>query len=374
MNITVKNKDSIGSGQMAVLFFIFSTGSSIINIPGPLIGVAKNAAWVSLLISLCGGILILLCMLYLQRLYPGMSFMDISNKTVGSWLTAGMVFLTVIFMLHMCTGIVIDVGLFLKTSMMRETPLYIFYMFILVLVAATVRCGLNVMARMFIMLIITVMLFTIAVWLLAIPDYQPHLLLPVMPDGIKPILHGAFIGFGFPYEEIFLFVFMFPYVKQETRKGLSRNLLLALLINGTTLVISAVSTIMIFGPMAGERKYSLYEVARTIEVQEIIQRIESVVGMSLIAGSFMKTAITLFILNKVCNRLFRIQSDKLLVYPLAFISFVLALNFKGDARWVDIVSHIHPLWAAVSMTIPLLLVTLTAAVRNRFQKSADPYA
>ena len=58
---------------MSVLFFSFMTGSSIVNIPGPLIGYAKNGAWISLLLSITAGVLFLSCILFfvskISRLY-----------------------------------------------------------------------------------------------------------------------------------------------------------------------------------------------------------------------------------------------------------------------------------------------------------------
>lgn len=47
-----------------VCFFTYMTGSSIINIPSPLIGKAESGAWLSLLISGGLGIALLVCMLF----------------------------------------------------------------------------------------------------------------------------------------------------------------------------------------------------------------------------------------------------------------------------------------------------------------------
>lgn len=56
------------------------------------------------------------------------------------------------------------------------------------------------------------------------------------------------------------------------------------MILGITLVTSIVCSIMALGPLADELKYSLYQLARLIFIGEIIDRIESVIGISLIMG------------------------------------------------------------------------------------------
>lgn len=61
------DKQTVSAFQMGVLFFVFMTGSSIINIPGALIGKANNGAWLSLLLSGGIGFLILACILFLHR-------------------------------------------------------------------------------------------------------------------------------------------------------------------------------------------------------------------------------------------------------------------------------------------------------------------
>jgi spore germination protein KB len=357
-------KEEISSRQLAVLLFSFLTGSAIVNLPGPVIALAKSDAWLSLLLAFCGGILVLLCMLYLNKLYPSLGFLDMSSKIVGRPIAIGFVILLLPFLIHMSVGISLDIGLFVKGSLMRETPLYIFCGCVFALSALTVRCGIEVIARMFTLLIVIVMLFTISVWLLAIPDYQPLMLLPIMPDGLQPVLKGAYSSFGFPYCEIGLFLFLLSYVRADQQVKLKKSLLLATTINGATLIFSILSTIMIFGPMAGERRYSIFEVARVVEVQEIVQRIESVIGMSLIAGSYMKATLALFIFNRACSELFKLRDPNILVYPLTFICFLVAISFKGDIRWVYMVTVIHPLWVMSVLLGPILVLVIVARIKR----------
>ncbi len=47
----MKKGITVSSRQMATLFLSFLTGSAIVNIPAPLTGAAKSAAWVSLWMS-----------------------------------------------------------------------------------------------------------------------------------------------------------------------------------------------------------------------------------------------------------------------------------------------------------------------------------
>lgn len=361
----MNKQETVSPRQMGVLFFVYMTGSSIINIPAPLIGKAENGAWLSLLISGSIGMVLLGCMLFLHQRYPDLSYVEYSRKLIGAWPTIIISVLPLSFMLHMLTAIVLDIGLFMRSSMLRETPVYAFTSLVYMVAALSVRAGLEVMARMFTIIMVMVVIFVSAVLLLGMENYNPGFLKPFLSHGMKPILNGAFFSFGFPYAEVFLFAMLFPFVRKNLTGKLNRIMFTSLFFNILTLCISTICTIMLFGPLAGVKKYSMYELARTVDVQEIITRIESVIGMSLIAGSYMKTTITLYVLSLYLTHLFKLKDYRTIVMPIALIAFLNTLvGFSSDMQWVEIVSVVHPLWDAIAYALPLLLITFIAMFRK----------
>jgi spore germination protein KB len=363
----MKAQEHISAYQMSFLLFTFMTGSSLVNIPGPLIGYAKNGAWISLLLSMTAGMAVLSCILFLHRKFPEQSFIESSRATVGNWVTAVFAVPFIWFQFHMTGGIVLDIGLFMTSSMMRQTPLYIFTLSIFIVVALTVRSGIETMARMFVVPMLFVLAFVFLIIVLASSNYDIAHLLPVMPDGIKPVLLGAYFSYGFPYVEIAVFAMLLKYVRTSEYAMLRKSAYFVVLFNGLCLIMATLSTILVFGPMAGERKYSMFEVARTVDLLEVVTRIESVIGFSLIINSFMKASIMLFILNQTFTQLFKLRDDRILVFPLALVSFLFSMLFisKGEVRWVNAVSVLHPLEATVGYLLPLLTVTAVAAFKKR---------
>lgn len=359
-------QQTVSSFQLGVIFFAYMTGSSIINIPGPLVGRAGNGAWLSLLISGAVGIGMVACLLYLNRRYPSLSFVEYSQRLIGTWLTFILSIFTVSFLLHMISGIVLDIGLFMVSSMMRETPLYVFTILVFTVSAATAQAGIEVIARMFALISIVISLMIGMVLLLALNHYDPSLLLPIMPDGLKPILHGAYFSFGFPYVEVFVIAMLLPFVNKETSHNLPRTILLSVALNVFIICISTVCTMMAFGPLAGKRPYALFSLAHIVEFQEIVQRIESIIGISLILGSFMKTTVVLFVLNLYLKQLFKLKSNGNFVMPLALLGFMISLvGFDGNAEWVEVVSVLHAVWGSAAFVLPLLVVLTVSAIRGK---------
>ncbi|WP_328285210.1 GerAB/ArcD/ProY family transporter [Paenibacillus alkaliterrae] len=354
--------------QLGVLFFVFMTGSSMINIPGPLIGKAGNGAWLSLLISGGIGFGMMSMLLYLHRRFPDLTYVEYSRKLVGSVLAVILSVLPITFLFQMQSAIVTDVGLFMISSMLRETPMYAFTFPVFVIAALTARAGIEVMVRMFTLILLLTSFFIFIVLLLAIQDYDPSLLLPVLPKGIKPVLHGAYFTFGFPYVEIFLFGMLLPFVVKDPEKkvSISRTMFISLSLNVFTLCTATVCAIMVFGPYAADKPYVIFAMARIVEFEEIIQRIESIIGMSLILGSYMKTSVTLYVLSLFVSQLFQLKESGTIVMPLALFGFLTGLvTFDGSTQWGGIVATIHPVWAGAVFLMPLLLLTVVALIRKR---------
>ncbi|MFC5651479.1 GerAB/ArcD/ProY family transporter [Paenibacillus solisilvae] len=50
-------------------------------------GAAQNGAWLSVIIAIALAMLLLACILYLNRRYPGLTFVDYSRQALGKWLS-----------------------------------------------------------------------------------------------------------------------------------------------------------------------------------------------------------------------------------------------------------------------------------------------
>jgi spore germination protein KB len=140
--------------------------------------------------------------------------------------------------------------------------------------------------------------------------------------------------------------------------------------NGAVLITSTLCTIMELGPMAAEKKYSIFVSAQMVEVGDIIERIEAVVGMAMIAGSLMKATITVYIIQLIITELFGLRNDRLLTNPLCVTCFLLALTLPDSLQeWEEMVLVVHPLWVAGVYVLPLLIVAAVTFFKDIF---ADP--
>ena len=357
-------KQTISAGQLAILYICFMVGSSIINIPNPMIRFAGNMAWLSVLVSTAIGMLLMSLVLYLFRCYPDDVYTVYLNRVYGRWIAGVFTVLLMLLLLLMFSYIVLDIGYFFTNTMMVETPMYVFNALTIITAAYAVHAGIEVMGRMFILLMASMMLAIVVIVFLAVPISRPEALLPLYVD-IKHMLHGIYFSFGFPFGELFLFSAILPFVRKESRQHAGKWMYAMTALCGILLIVVILITVMTHGPMAGDRKFSLYAVARLIKIGQFMIGLEAIVGIALIAGSFMKATIALFILNHVTARFFKLDDDQLLLPAISYVAFLLTMTmFRSEAEFSFAVNTVWTLIVMAFGIVPFVLAALITFVKR----------
>ncbi|OUM97363.1 MAG: hypothetical protein A9Z00_13150 [Thermobacillus sp. ZCTH02-B1] len=214
------------------------------------------------------------------------------------------------------------------------------------------------------------MLLAVAViFILAIPLARPETLLPLFPEGIMPILHGFYFSFGFPFGELVLFAVILPFVRKESRRHAGKWLFAMTALSGFLLLAVILITEMTLGPLAGDRRFSLYAVGRLIKIGDFMIGLEAIVGIALIAGCFMKAAVVLYILNYTASRFFGLDDDKPLLPAIAFISFLLSVTmFQSEAEFDEAVTVFWPFIVITVVVFPMLLAALVTLAKRSLGK------
>ncbi len=358
-------RDTVTPWQMSVLLFAFMTGSSIVFVPGILVGFAHNGAWISLLVSMSASLALIGCVAYLHRRHEGLTYVQYSRKTVGKLGAAMLAAPLALYLTLIVAWVTMGVSDFMNSTSMRNTPPYVFHSLILATAAMTVRSGFEVMTRITVLQIGILLFFVVCILVLSAPNYNPDYLLPVLPEGLLPVLHGSYFTYGFPHAEVVVFAMLLYRTKHSPHAALRNGLFVAVLANGILLLVSTLCAIMVFGPVTTEMKYSLFGVSRLIDIGEFFQRIESVIGISLIAGSYLKTTIALYALNALVTQLFRLKDEKLLVLPLTAICFLTTLvMFENDAEFIAKFTEVLPVINVFCAVLPLLLVFALSVIRK----------
>ncbi|MFC4302607.1 GerAB/ArcD/ProY family transporter [Cohnella boryungensis] len=356
----MKAHNTVDGIQIAGLMIAYTTGSSIVFIPNPISEAAGNVSWLSTLLSFSFGLIVLFCTLYLYRVHQGQDLITYSRMLLGRFVSCLVAITVAGLLLFALPAVVAGIGDFLSNVMMTETPVYVFNSLSFFTIALTARAGLKDMARAFVLLVFIMLVIALLILLLALPLYKPAFFLPFLPDGIRPVLHGTFLSSGFPFGEIFLFAMIYPFFRPDKRSFSTKPMYIAYCISGTLLFLCVLCTSLTFGPATGYYKYSLYSLASEIHVAELLQRIEAIVGIALIIGSYMKASIFLFMLNQVVIKLLKIKDEAALIYPITLVSLFLSLTLFKDPS--DFNDQIYVLWPFAIIFVGCSLIVLLAII------------
>lgn len=361
------NKETISTGQLAGLILSTTVGSGIVYIPNPLTAIARQQAWISMIAAFLFGCAVLGCLVFMQRrMQEGTSFFRHAGRTIGRPLAAVAALILVSLLLFAVPAIVAGIANFFTGVMMKETPAYVFSATSLVVSALTVRAGLEVMARMFVLLAGIMLAVTLAVMLLAAPGYHLEFLMPLAPQSVKPLLHATLVAAGFPFGEVLLYGVLLPCVKVSRPGDLVKKLFGAYAVSGAMLTMSVLCTILAFGPAAGSFQYSLYRLASEVQIAEIIQRIESVIGIIMILGSYMKATVFLYILNVLAAECLGLSDMRVSVFPLALICIFLSLTMFDNPA--DFYTQVYVIWPFMVVAVGCsLILALTVATWVQFR-------
>ncbi|MDG0808874.1 GerAB/ArcD/ProY family transporter [Cohnella rhizosphaerae] len=312
------------------------------------------------------GAVYLACILYLYRKNPERSLLESARRAFGKLPAGALMLPFIVLMFWNVAGIVSEIGLFFKSTMLKETPTSVVHALMFVMIALTARAGIVVVARMSALLLALMIAFIFIVLIMVSNLFQPEFLLPLLPSDTGAVFRAAYIAYGFPYSELIVFAFILQLVRREEASKVGKHLYIALAVNGLLLLLSLVCSLLVLGPLTGDLKYSLFQLARLIVIREFVERIESVIGFSLIVGFYFKATILLLILVRTVVEWLNLRDERLFTLPVAFVCLLLSITtYTKESSLNEMVNVVWPLLNNFCYVLPMLLVVAATLFRRR---------
>ncbi|TMU87245.1 spore gernimation protein [Bacillus sp. BHET2] len=352
-------KGKISLRQFTVLVLLYTVGSTILIIPSILTSVAKQDAWIAGFIGLGGGVVAVFLYSSLASKFPGKNFSQILEQLLGKWVgkTVSLVYLlTFVFLL--CLFVLRDIGDFMVSVMMVETPIEVIHFTFLVVVIFAVRQGLETLSR-------TAELFlpwTFFLFLILVFAVSPHIdfnaARPVMEFGLKPVLNASISFLTFPFLELIVFLMIIPYVNtQHIRKGF----LTGTLIGGGSLILISILSILVLGVVdTSESVYSSYDLAKQINLGGFIQRVEAMMAFLWFTTVFMKLTILTYVVSLGLAQTLELHDHKVLTLPLALIMYVFSIDLFPNISFLIEFTQTMQIYVLIyGAVFPIILIILS---------------
>ncbi|MFC5648683.1 endospore germination permease [Paenibacillus solisilvae] len=362
----MRDTEKITGTQLGLLLYIYVLSTLILSVPGVMVKLAKQDAWLSVFPSALTGLLTIWVMITLANRYPGLTIIQYSSKIIGKWPGKCLgVYLSYYWFSFIGVLLYGHAG-YVHTFLLPITPIWVGTLTILILSGLAVFAGIEVIGRCNEFLTPIIIAFLIPLFILAIGDSDPGQLKPVLAEGIVPVLKGAFVPSGF-MSQFFLLGWFLPFLNQP-KKALKISLISLLGIVLFLFVINLL-TIMVLGPITGKLNYAFSSLIQYIGVQGSFERLEAFTVTIWVMGLFVKLSVTLFMLCYSLSQLFGIRSYRDIIAPVTLLSMVGSVwIFKNSAEYQSYIS-IYSFNAFFTQNLLPLALLLIDSLKRSVNKS-----
>jgi spore germination protein KB len=270
--------ERISTHQFLTLGAAVLMGATFLPVASLVTGVGGRDGWMSVLPGFAVGIPYGLMVLSLVERYPHKNLLQISETLFGKWIgkIIGVIYILITGYLG---GLLLgQVGDIYQTSIMPLTPISVFYLGGLLLVFYLVRSGIEVFARFSEVIFPVIVIALVLNVGLSIPRIEQGELLPILSEGLKPLLWGGIKVLPFAMEFILFLagiVAFLPTGKQELGQ-LKKRLWRTVFLVGTLNTLVVLMQILVFGPAETIRLvYGLLVLGKLVEISRTVTGIES---------------------------------------------------------------------------------------------------
>ncbi|WP_066502140.1 GerAB/ArcD/ProY family transporter [Abyssisolibacter fermentans] len=280
---------------------------------------------------------------------------DIHRYAYGKFLGNIVNLLYISYAFYLGSTVVNEYGEFLITISMPETPMIIPMIFMCLLCAWIVKSGISVLGRWSNLFFFFNAPLPILTMFLVLPLMNIYNILPIMYNGITPILKGTLYSLALPFGEgiiIFMLNFTLP-----SKKSSYKIFTYSILISGLNLAFVSIIQILVMGfDMYIMTYFPSHAVASKISIGQFIERLEMIMLAATTTAGFLKISICLFASVNGITDILNIKNYKTIVIPCSLL--MICLGYFVHPSIMDLMDMYVKYWGYYSgffcMLIPLI--------------------
>ncbi|CAH2215321.1 GerAB/ArcD/ProY family transporter [Tepidibacter aestuarii] len=355
------NKETFSNIQGISSIVLFMSGtSSIVTLALE----AKQDIWLATILSLSMAIIIAFILIRLHSIFQEKNLFDMLEICFGKFIGKGIILLYIWFIFHEGAQVLMNTSQFITFTSFSKTPEIISRILFLFVCTWAAKEGIEVICRLSNFLLFIFIASVLIVVLLLIPKMDINNLEPVLNNGVKPIMQGAFASFSFPFGEIVILTMFFSNFK--TKESPFRIYILGLLVSGIIVLTLSLATVLTLGPdEASNTFFPTYITVARINIA-FIQRTEIISALIFVLGGFIKLSIILVAICKGIIRVFNFTNYPFLVTPISILMINLSFFLHGSRmdliKWNE---EIFPYYALPFEVIFPILLFAIAEIQKR---------
>ncbi|MGF7030562.1 spore germination protein KB [Paenibacillus mucilaginosus] len=330
---------------------------------------ASRDSWLSLLCAAVPALLAAYLTARLSQRFPGQSPVEYARTILGRWLGSAVSALFIFYLFHDATLSIRGFGEFFTSAITPRTPILVYMTAIIILAGYAVRSGIEVISRTNQMFLVMIIPVGILASILTHKDKDYRNFLPVLENGLQPVLMGALTLLSL-YSTFIILGMLLPFAPREGRIGRASMATMLILV------------VMFLGPLTGpvaifgaERSMGLsfpsFQILRDIKVGEL-QRLDLLGIMLWSMGSFSKIALSLFATCLGVSQWFGLKDYRVLALPVG--SLMVIVSLLHSRNFLELYSFFQSTYPYYSTFCGLLLPAFLfgVAVLRRMRVPGTP--
>ncbi|MYL35310.1 endospore germination permease [Pontibacillus yanchengensis] len=365
MNSQVK----INQRQFGILLMLFVIGTSILLTPGSATDAAKQDGWLGVLLVLPIGLVYLWFLNHISIKYPNCNLLEINERVFGKWLGRVISLSIGVFGMITSATVLYIIGDFMAMNILHSTPtVYVNILFMAVIIMGLLY-GIETIARTAEIFVPWILVLLVFIILASLPNINLHHAQPILEEGISPVLSATLFELSNSTLTMFILFIIYPkLVNKNSKKGNTFFRPYAIGIFFIT-CITFITITVLGDTLTSIQSVPTYMLAKNIQLEGMIERVEVVLAISWILTVFFKLSIYFYGTLQAITYTFQIKNYRLILVPMAIVCICLSLivypNVLFASEWDSTT------WIAFSITFggvyPLLL-WIVGTIRNRFSK------
>ncbi|PWW08413.1 spore germination protein KB [Paenibacillus cellulosilyticus] len=356
-------RGQVSAAQVAVLSFTAVTATSLLTAPTVVSSVVKQDVWLSPLLALPIGFLIVWLIVKLNQIYPDQTLVQYSMKLLGRPLGIAVNLIYLFFIIHTTAYVLRQFTDFMKLTFLFTTPAFVVASSMILVCALIVRSGVEIVVRFPMLLLPVVLSLILMVYMPSIKDINLHNFEPVLSEGLVAPLKGAFRLMS--WVPVFTFMnFYLPFVSNKRH-------VLWWAFGSVTIFTAIVFTtfVMVYAIIGAATPIYVYPfmvLARFISLTEFFEHLESLVMMVWVIVIIVRISFGLYSASLGLAQCLGFPSYRPLVLPISMIMVLLSYWSVSNVEFVFSPEFII-YYLIFGIGLPALLLTLST-IRQRFSK------
>lgn len=329
----MKKQEKIGLRQYKILILLFTVGTTVLITPSGLAVTLKQDAWVAPILAIGPGLLLVLLYNDLSRMSQGLSFVELCDSVLGKWLGKAISIPFIIFSFLASAMVLHDVGRFITTVIMPDTPAYfINFLFVLLLIYA-IGGGFDTFARMVELMFPFFLILFIFTIVCVSPQIDFRNVQPILQSGADRFMSASLSLISIAFMPLVVFLMVQPEDLKSPGSGPRAFLSAALSGAVINVVIVGVTVLVLGSNIAAIHEFPVYYLAQKISVGKFLERMEAAAAAMWLITTFVKMAVYFYAALLGIMQIAKLSSKRPVLIPLSILLVVVSIDIFPNSAY-----------------------------------------